>query len=58
MTPSISPTVLRPEMRSRNVVLPEPDGPSNAVISPGLNMPETSLRSTAVSFLSRKLCTV
>ena len=45
-------------MRSRNVVLPEPEGPSKAVISPGLNTPETSRRSVAVALLSRKDGTV
>ena len=34
-SPSIVPVVLRPARRSSNVVLPDPEGPINAVISEG-----------------------
>eukprot|EP00982_Pelagococcus_subviridis_P016094 31450-Pelagococcus_subviridis.AAC.18 len=51
-SPVVSPTVFRPARTSRNVVFPLPDGPNNAVISPGLNKPLTSDRSLALTPLS------
>jgi hypothetical protein len=51
-TPLVVPTALRPASTSRNVVLPLPLGPRSATISPGLNTPETSDRSSASVFLS------
>ena len=40
--PSLNRKLLLPDNRLSSVVLPQPDGPINATISPGLTMPLTS----------------